>query len=181
MSYLLIANILSFISACFTVASSWTKKPGRTYAYQVGQCLVYAAAAFFFGVYANILMMVISAFRNLLVATGKYSRTWMFALTVISLGVGLAINAGSIPGYINILATVSYTILSFYLKEAKAVKLNVAINLALWLASDVLIKDLPSGVVDSVSMILALVTIFRIRRDQNKKAVETSNLTAGEE
>lgn len=44
MSYYTIAMILSFITACFTLASSWTKDPHRTYWYQVWQCLVYSAA-----------------------------------------------------------------------------------------------------------------------------------------
>ena len=166
MPYLLIANMFSFVSACFTAASSWTKDPHRTYWYQVGQCLVYAAAAYFFGVYSTILMMVINAFRNYLVAAQKYTVRWMIACSLVSLVAGLAINGHSIPGYISVLMTVYYTISSFYLKEAKAVKVNVAIDLSMWFVYDLMVCDVPSGIMDLVGVTLALVTIWRIRRDE---------------
>ena len=163
---LIIANIFSFISACFTVASSWTKDPKRTYFYQVLQCLVYAAAAYFFGVYSTIVMMLINAFRNYLVAASKYTVRWMALCSALSLIVGLWVNGHSLAGYISIFATVYYTIASFYLVDAKAVKINVAIDLTLWLIYDILVIDISSGVVDLVSVILAVVTFFRICRDE---------------
>ena len=166
MSFLLIANIFSFISASFTVASSWTKDPHRTYWYQVWQCLLYAIAAYFFGVYATIIMMVINAFRNYLVAIQKYSRSWMLVCTVSSLVAGLAINAGSIPGYLSVIMTAYYTISSFYLTGPKAVKINVAIDLSMWFFYDLMVIDIPSGIVDFAGVLLALVTFWRLWREE---------------
>ena len=168
MPFLLIANLFSFVSACFTIASSWTKDPRRTYLYQVWQCIFYAVASYFFGVYSAIVMMLINAFRNFLVASGKYTRNWMVLCSIVSLMIGLLINGGSIPGYISVFMTVFYTISSFYLKEAKAVKINVAIDLFVWFIFDLLVLDVPSGVVDLVSMILAVVTLFRIRNSERR-------------
>ena len=166
MSCLLIANLFSFVSACFTAASSWTKDPHRTYWYQVGQCLVYAIAAYFFGVYSTILMMVINAFRNYLVAAQKYTVRWMAACSLVSLAAGLLLNGRSIPGFLSVIMTVYYTISSFYLKEAKAVKINVAIDLSMWFVYDLMVYDVPSGIVDFVSVVLALITLWRLRRDE---------------
>ena len=165
MTSLLIANFFSFISACFTVASSWTKNPSRTYWYQVGQCAVYAVAAYFFGVYSTIVMMLINAFRNYLVAVQKYTASRMAICCVASLLVGLLINGGSIPGYLSIFMTAYYTVSSFYLTGAKAVKINVAIDLFMWFVYDLMVFDVPSGIVDFVGSVLAIITFLRIRRD----------------
>ena len=168
MSFLLIANIFSFFSACFTVASSCTKDPHRTYWYQVGQCFFYAIAAYFFGVYSTIVMMLINALRNGLVAAQKYTTRWMVICSLFSLVVGLLINGSSIPGYLSVFMTVYYTVSSFYLTGAKAVKINVAIDLFMWFIYDLMVFDVPSGTVDFVSVVLALVTLFRIRRDEGR-------------
>ena len=170
MSFLLIANIFSFFSACFTVASSWTKDPGRTYWYQVGQCLIYAVAAYFFGVYSTIIMMLINAFRNYLVAAEKYTARRMLLCSLFSLAAGLLINGNSIPGFISVVMTVYYTISSFYLKGAVPVKINLIIDLSMWFVYDLLVRDVPSGIVDLTSVLLAFVTLWRIYRERNAKA-----------
>ena len=173
MSFLLIANIFSFISACFTIASSWTKSPRRTYWYQVAQCLVYAVAAYFFGVYSTIIMMLFNAFRNYLVAAEKYTFKLMIFCSAASLVIGLLVNGSSIPGYISVFVTVYYTISSFYLTGPKAVKINVISDLAIWFIYDILVCDVPSGIVDIVSIILAVGTIFRIRHDETSAGFRT--------
>ena len=172
---LIIANIFSFFSACFTIASSWTKNPKRTYAYQVAQCLIYAVASYFFGVYPAIVMMLVNAFRNFLVAGSRYSVRWMAACSVMSLAVGLRVSDGSVAGYLSIIATVYYTIASFYLTEPRAVKINVAVDLSLWLAYDFLVKDVSSGIVDGVSVVLAIVTFIRITRQKPPEMYEKQN------
>ena len=161
---LLIANLFSFGSACFTVASSRTEDPRRTYRYQVWQCLFYAAAAYFFGVYSTIVMMLVNALRNGLVAAGRYTLGRMTLCAVFSLVVGFAVNGGSLPGCISVLMTVYYTISSFFLRNPQAVKLNVAIDLSLWFVYDLMVTDIPSGIVDLVSVLVAVITLFRIRR-----------------
>ena len=169
MPYLLIANIFSFFSACFTVASAWTKDPHRTYWYQVGQCLIYAVAAYFFGVYSTILMMIFNAFRNYLVAAEKYTTRRMAMCSLFSLVFGLMINGSSIPGYLSVFMTVYYTVSSFYLKGALAVKINVTIDLAMWFIYDLMVVDVPSGIVDFVSVVLALITFRRILRENTHR------------
>ena len=166
MTNLIIANIFSFISACFTVASSWTKNPHRTYWYMVGQCLVYAIAAYFFGTYATILMMVMNAFRNGLVAAEKYTPVWMAVCASASLVVGLVFNGHTGAEYLSVFMTVYYTVSSYFLTSAKAVKLNLAFDLGMWLIFDLIVVDIPSGIVDFVSVVLALITFFRIRKDE---------------
>lgn len=167
MSNYMIATILSFITACFTFASSWTKDPHRTYYYQVGQCLVYAVAAYFFGVYPCILMMLINAFRNYLIASEKYKAVHCILFSIVALVLGLWINTSGMIGLLTIIATVQYSICGYYLKKDILVKINIIINLAIWLCYDILVKDFFSGAMDLIATVLAIITIFRIIKDQN--------------
>ena len=99
-----IATILSFITACFTCASSWSKKPSRSYYFQVAQCLVYSAAAWFYGVYACTVMMLINALRNYLVASGRYGKWQCVVFSILALGLGLWSNTSGITGLLTVAA-----------------------------------------------------------------------------
>lgn len=167
-----IATALSFVTACFTMAASWTKDPKRTYWYQMVQCIVYSFAAYFFGVYSAIIMMVLSAWRNYLIAVDKYRAAYCFIFSALALVVGTAVNTSGIIGLITVAATVQYSLCGYYFKSDIAVKVNVGVNLALWLSYDFLVRDIFSGVMDSVSAVLAVVTIFRILSDRKKAGCE---------
>lgn len=169
MSSYTIATIFSFITACFTFASSWTKDPHRTYDYQVGQCLVYTVAAYFYGVYPCIIMMLINALRNYLVARGKYHAVHCILFSILAVVIGVAINTSGVLGLVTVAATVQYSICSYYLKNEIAVKLNVAGNLAIWLCYDFMVRDFFSGTMDSTGAILAVITIFRILKERRRQ------------
>lgn len=168
MTFYQIAMLFSFITACFTLAASWTKNPSRTYWYQVGQCLVYAVAAYFFGVYPCIIMMIINAFRNYLVATEKYTLFYCLLFSVLALILGLWSNTSGVVGLLTIGATIQYSVCSFFFTKDIPVKLNVFVNLAIWFCYDILVRDLFSGIMDFIAGILAIITVFRILRNSNK-------------
>lgn len=168
MSSYMIATVFSFITACFTFAASWTKNPQHTYWYQVGQCLVYSIAAYFFGVYACIFMMYINAYRNYLIATRKYNKWHCMVFSIVALILGLLTNTSGIIGLLTVLATIQYSICGYLLKDDIPVKINVIINLVIWLSYDFLVLDLFSGIMDSTAAVLALITIARILTDRKK-------------
>lgn len=172
MSHYMIATILSFITACFTLCSSWTKDPHKTYWYQVGQCLVYSVAAYFYGVYPCIIMMLINAFRNYLIAAEKYKAFHCILFSILALVLGLWTNTSGIIGLLTVIATIQYSICSYFLKKDIPVKVNVALNLSIWLCYDILVRDIFSGIMDSTATVLAVITIFRILRDRTKKALD---------
>ena len=168
-SNLWIANGLSAVTACFTIASAWTKHPQRTYTYQVAQCLVYAVAAYFFGVYSCIVMMLINALRNYLVSKQKFTGRLCVVFCAAAICLGLLFNQRGIIGLLSVFATVEYTVLSTLLKEAKAVKINVLTNLMVWFTYDCLFTDIFSGIVDGASILLAALTLIRMLKEEKKK------------
>lgn len=171
----MIASGLSFVTACFTLASSWTKDPSRTYYYQVGQCLVYSVAAYFFGVYPCIIMMLINALRNYLIASGRYKGHQCIIFSILALVLGLWTNTSGVIGLLTVIATIQYSICGYYLKNDVLVKVNVAINLFIWVSYDILVRDVFSGMMDSIGMVLAVITIFRILTDYKANHNEKRN------
>ncbi len=176
MTHYQIAMILSFITACFTLASSWTKDPAKTYRYQVWQCLVYAVAAYFFGVYPCIIVMLINALRNYLISENKYQPLHCIIFSILALVLGLWANTSGVIGLLTIIATIQYSICGYYFKKEIPVKINVIINLSIWLCYDFLVKDYFSGAMDSFATVLALVTVFRILSDKQKNNAVTDSI-----
>lgn len=177
MTHYQIATILSLVTACFTFASSWTKDAHRSYYFQVAQCLVYAVAAYFYGVYPCIIMMIINATRNYLVASERYQMKHAIVFSILALGLGLWTNTSGITGLLTVFATVQYSVCSYFLKKDIPVKINIIVNLAIWLSYDILVKDIFSGIMDFVGAALAIITIFRIifddQHENNKKTADS--------
>ena len=164
MSYYMIATFFSFVTACFTMAASWTKDPHRTFYYQTAQCLVYAVAAYFYGVYPCIIMMLICALRDYLIGAQKYQKIHCLFFFVLALGLGLWTNSSGIVGLLSILATLQITVCAYFLKKPVLVKINVGVNLIIWLIYDFLILDFFSGIVDLVGIVLAFLAAWRISK-----------------
>lgn len=162
----IIATFFSFVTACFTFTSSWTKDPKRTYWYQTLQCLFYAVAAYFYGIYACVIMMLINALRNFLVFKGRYKVNHCLIFSALALVLGLWANTSGVTGLLSVFATVQYSVCSYFLKKDIPVKVNVAGNLFIWCCFDALVKDIFSGIMDMTGAILAVVTIIRILRDR---------------
>ncbi len=166
---LIIANCISFVCAIFTCLSCWTKDRARTYYYQVAQCLVYAVASYFFNSYAGIVTLIVCAARNFLLAKDIYGKKICVSLAVLMLVLGVVCNNSGPVGYIIIAANVIYTLGAFFAKSELVIKLNIMLDLLLWIIYDVFMKDIPSLVADSVAVIVAIVSLFVHARQKKNK------------
>lgn len=180
---LLIGNILSFFAACFTAASSWSSDRKRIYLYQAAQCLILIAASAFFSSVSGMTTFALCVVRNLLLAydrfTGRLCAAFLSAL--IFLGV-ISNNRGAL-GLIPVIATAVYTLAGLYTKSTEAIKLNMIVNLILWVVYDLFIFDMVSAVVDLISASLAAVSALKDRRLEAAEAGvrrETDYLVEGD-
>lgn len=160
---LIIANCISFVAAIFTCASSLSRDKKKIYFFQVGQCLILAVANIFFHSYAGIITLILCAGRNFLLGIDKFNKTICIILASSMLVLGILINNNGYTGYIVIAANVIYTIGGYIAKKEIAIKINIIIDLALWIVYELLIIDIPSLVFDAVALILAVISIFRAK------------------
>ena len=158
---MIIGNSISLAAAVFTVMSSWSKDRRKIYLYQAIQCLLLAVANLFFASLSGTTTYFLCAVRNTLLAgsrfTGKACIVFVAGLTAI----GLAANNRGVTGLLPVVTTAIYSIACLYVKETKAIKINIIVNLSLWASYDILIRDYVSFAVDTVSAATALISLFR--------------------
>lgn len=162
MQDLVIANCISFVSALFTCASCYSHDKKRIYLYQVGQCLILAIANIFFHSYAGIVTLALCAVRNLLLAIDRFSRKSCFVIAALMLILGMALNNNGAIGWIVICANVIYTIGGYFARSELTIKINIVVDLALWIIYEILIIDIPSLIADVIGIVIAVASIIRI-------------------
>ena len=155
---------LSFVTACFTMAASWVPNKQTSFYCMVMQCLVYTVASYFYGVYATIPVMLLSALRNWLIAEDRFTPKMCAVFCVVVTVLGLAANNAGITGLITIFATIQITLCGTFFKGLIASKRTILVNLLLWVVYDILIRDYFSLAMDAISSVLAIAAILRIRR-----------------
>lgn len=168
---LLIANGISFISALFTFAASWSKNERRIYWYQVGQCFVLALAYLFFDSYAGIATLLLCTVRNVLLAVGKYNKYWCVILAAGMVISGALVNNNGAIGWIIIFANTFYTVGAFFAKNELLIKINIIVDLVLWMVYEVFMKDIPSFIADGIGVAIAIVAIIRYLKMKKKESV----------
>ena len=159
----LIGNLCSFVAACFTFLSAWSRDKKRIYLYQAAQCLVLAGANIFFASVSGVTTYALCTLRNLLLAYDRFTPRRCYAFVAAVAVLGLAANNRGLVGLLPVVTTAVYTVGCLYAKGTKAIKWNIIVNLVLWAVYDAFILDLVSCAVDSVSAIAALVSIFRFQ------------------
>lgn len=167
-SNLIIGNIISAIAAIFTAKSSYDKDRWHIYFDQVLQCLLLAIASIFFNSYAGIVTLLVCAVRNLLLAYDKFDKKYYIASVILLLGLGLYVNNRGVIGYIVIAANIIYTIGCYYTKKELSIKINIAIDMIMWIIYEFLILDIPSLIADSIALFVAVFAIFRCLRKKEK-------------
>ena len=158
---ILAGNAVSLIAALFTMASAWSRDRKKIYLYQVGQCLLAAAANVLFGSISGTTTFVLCAVRNGLLAYDRFTGRRCAFFVAAAVALGLVSNTKGLVGLIPIVTTVIYTVGCFYVRRTHAIKWNIIVNLALWAIYDFFILDIVAGVVDAVSAATALLSLFR--------------------
>lgn len=160
----LIGCIFSGVTAVFTMLSAWVPDKRKSFFFQVAQCLAYAAASWFYGVYPAVISMLLCAVRNYLVAKEKYTFPWAVVLTAVVAVLGFATNTSGIKGLLPVIATMEFGILLCVFKSPVGAKMNILVNLAIWIVYDLTIRDFINATMDSISCVLAVAAVFRILR-----------------
>ncbi|MCI1959714.1 MAG: YgjV family protein [Clostridia bacterium] len=168
--FLIIGNILSFIAALFTLASCWTKKRDNVFYFQFVECSVLAVASYFFGAYAGITTLAISAVRNLTVAREKYTFPVMIVFTALVVIAGVAANNRGFIGLIPVIATVQYTVCSYTIKGIKGTKYSIAANVFMWFVYSFAIFDISTGVMGVINFICVIVSLIKMNNDEKALA-----------
>ena len=159
-----IATILSVITALFTAASGWVPDRKKTFQLQTAQCLIYAVASYFFGMYATIVTVLLCSWRNWMESNERFTVKICVPFCILVTLLGLIMNRAGLTGLLPVAATLLYSVGCCVFKDLLITKANILVNLLLWTLYDLLIADYPSLIMDSIGAAVAAAAMLRIRK-----------------
>ena len=166
---IVIGNMISFVAAVFMMVSCCVNDQKRAYFCQMMNCAILCVASVFFGSWAGLTTLVISATRNCLVMLGRYTKKMMYIFTPLVFVVGLLVNNRGLIGMLPPVATVQLSLCNYYAKSLLATKLSFFVNNLLWVVYAFAILDLSSGLMDGSTCIIGLISIVRLIREEKRE------------
>ncbi len=159
----LIGNLISFVAACFTLASAWSTERKPVYLFQAVQCSFLSLANIFFLSISGVSTYIICAVRNILLAYDRFTPNLCVVFVSSVSIIGLTVNNRGFIGLIPVITTALYTVICLYARKRIAIKINIVVNLVLWAIYDILVSDYVSFAVDTGSAVVAIISIFRLK------------------
>lgn len=129
-------HVFSLIGCLFLTLSVFTNSKRNMLICQTGDTLFNAVANAFVGSYGGMLANLVSCVRNLFNITKKNTVVINTILLSILVFLGLCFNDKGIIGFIPVVASVEYTVLSYKLHTDQGLRIALMINLLLWAIHD---------------------------------------------
>lgn len=164
---ILIGNLISLATSVFLFWGSISESVKRVYLFGVFECMLLFVAQLFFGQGAAAVSLLIAAFRNFLLYSGKYTLPHLIIVFSGTLFFGITFNTGGILGLVPLLATLIFTLTSYFAKTYIKVKLSLFLNLSLWAFYSIIIFDFSSALINIFSLILIVVSIIKHLNKRN--------------
>lgn len=155
----ILGEIFSAISALCLAYSTFGKTKNKMVFWQAVNAIFYALSNVCLGGYSAVVSNVLTIVRNLLQVKGKFDKRCMIIICILMSVVCFMFNTNGWFGILPITASVSYTILMYYVKSVRHMQFAVISNMAQWALFDFLIHGYPSFVMDIVIIGLSLKNI----------------------
>lgn len=165
---ILIGNALSFLAAMFLFLSSILKRKDKIFIFQFFECATLAVASFFFGAYAGISTLLLSAVRNVLIAKNKFGKTLMYVFLLLTLILGIITNNRGAVGLMPVIATIQITVCGCVFEGIIETKISIAVNTVIWVVYSFIIRDYSTGIIDSIVLAAAIVSTVKFIRQSRK-------------
>lgn len=120
--------------------------------------------------------MALCCIRNFILAKGIYNKSICMLLAAGMLIFGVIFNNMGAVGWIVIVANVFYTLGAYFAQNELLIKINIIIDLVLWMIYEVIIIDIPSLISDAIGTAIAIGAIARYLRNAKISHSEESGL-----
>lgn len=85
---------------------------------------------------------------------------------------GAIFNNSGAAGWIIIAANTLYTLGAYLAKNEVLIKLNIILDLLLWIVYEIIMKDVPSFIADIIGIVVAILAIIRYFRERKNTKIE---------
>ena len=91
----------------------------------------------------------------------------MVICTVLTVGIGVAVNNRGLIGLIPVAATVQLTLCNYFVKSLRGVKWSFLVNVILWTIYSYCILDIAYGTASAVIAVLTVISLIRLIRKEH--------------
>lgn len=161
---IIIGNLISLIAALFMMASCIVKERSRVFRLQFLQCLLLAVSSWFFSSYSGIAANIVSGLRNLVVASGKFTKRMVLVFLLLSVGMGVLFNNRGYIGLLPVIANIQFAVCSYWFTSLTGTRYSIWVNVLLWIIYSFAIMDISTAVSDSAVLILNTVSIVQLHK-----------------
>ena len=160
---ILIGNVLAFIAAMILIYTGILKKKKQIIFYQTINIALYAISNLVLGGVVGFINNILNIVRNILCYKDKLDFKWKIIITVITIILTICFNNISIIG---LLPSISALIYLWYMdvKDVKKFKLLIAFVMIFWVIYDFYIKSYVGALFDLCTVIVNLISCYRIKQ-----------------
>lgn len=173
MIILIIGNIIALIASLIMVYSGTLKNKKKIVYFQGIQIGLLVISNLVLGGISGAIINVISLIRNILCYMDKLKTKEKIVISLLATILMLKFNNSGFLGYLLLISTVAYIWL-MNIKNVIKFKLLIVFTMIIWFIYDLAIKSYTSAVFDAIAMIVNLITIFRIKNNNNYRITQTN-------
>ncbi len=159
---LIFANVVSFAAAIMLSLSCVYKSREKIYKFQLLECVLLIFAQILFGEFAPAAVLLFAAVRNFLLWKRKYSLSSAAVVFVLTFVFGFALSDG-IVSLLPVIATLIYSLTTYFAKDFVKLKISLFINLCFWIIYSFLIFDISSFIINIISFALNFISLLRYK------------------
>ena len=162
---LMLANGVSVIAALCMIVACIVSKRRTVFVMQGVQCALLCITQLILGMYGGLITLAIGALRNFLTAFDKMTARRTIAFAVLIGGAGTAVNFmtdGGLIGLLPVAATVIYTFGCHYLVRPNLQRINILVNMLLWIGYSVSVLDYVTALTDATTALVDTVVFLTV-------------------
>lgn len=166
---IIIGEIFSFIAALALGYSTFSNNKKNMMFWQILDSMLNALANVFLYAYSGVVVCVMTALRNVLVAYDKFQKWMLWIFVIFSALLGLVFNNTGLIGILPIIASIGYTICLYIFNDTQKIRLVLIGNLSLWAVYDYTIMSYPMFVMDIIIIFMSVLNYIRFKNVKSEE------------
>ena len=164
MRLVLLGNIVSAFASVFLAASCLVNNKRRAYLCQAAESVFLVISSLLLSSWAGASTQLIAVYRNVEVMEDRFSRRKLLICTLLTVGIGLAVNNRGLIGLIPIAATIQLSFCNRYARSLLGTKWAFFFNALLYIIYSFLISDYAYALTLTATCIGCLISISHLHR-----------------
>ena len=166
MRLVLLGNVVSTFASVFLAASCLVNNKRRAYLCQAAESVLLVISSLLLSSWAGASTQLIAVYRNMEVMEDRFSGRKLLICTLLTVGIGLAVNNRGLIGLIPIAATIQLSFCNRYARSLWGIKWAFFFNGLLYIVYSLFISDYAYAIALMAICAGCLTSLVHLRRSQ---------------